>query len=148
MVRPSLIEAGKHQDERGILSFFNDLSLTPVQRMYWIDQQRTDIIRAWQAHRIEQKWFIAAAGSFLVAVVQPDDWNRPSADLPVQTFVLEADKPAVLHIPGGYANGFRALKADSRLMVFSDASVEQSRADDFRFDKDLWFHWELGSSQG
>lgn len=141
-LQPTLLRAGRHRDERGILSFFNDLSLTPVQRMYWIDQKKTDVIRAWQAHRVEQKWFMAAAGKFLVAVVQPDDWKNPSRKLPVTTFILEADEPAVLHIPGGYANGFRALTPDSRLLVFSDAGMEESKADDFRFDKDLWFDWK------
>lgn len=41
-------------------------------------------------------------------------------------------KNEVLSIPPGYYNGFRALEEDSLLVVYSDASLEESSADDFR----------------
>ena len=44
-------------------------------------------------------------------------------------------------IPGGYANGFRALEPHSKLIVFSNFTVEESSSDDYRFSKELWFNW-------
>ncbi len=63
-------------------------------------------------------------------------------NLLVNQFILDSAVHEVLHIPGGYANGFKALKAHSRLMVFSDFSMSDAGTDDFRFDKSLWFDWE------
>jgi len=58
-----------------------------------------------------------------------------------QEFILKSGINPVLHIPGGYANGFKALEAHSKLMVFSDFSIADAGKDDFRFDKTLWYDW-------
>jgi len=61
--------------------------------------------------------------------------------LPLLHFELNAAKPGVLHIPGGYASGFRALVPNSRMIVYSDMNLEDSKLDDLRFDKSFWFEW-------
>jgi dTDP-4-dehydrorhamnose 3,5-epimerase len=45
-------------------------------------------------------------------------------------------------IPGGYANGFKALEDNSRLLAFSNLSLEESRQDDYRFEKNMWKNWD------
>jgi dTDP-4-dehydrorhamnose 3,5-epimerase len=94
--------------------------------------------RGWIGHRKEAKWFVAAAGTVLVAVVKVDDWENPSRDLPVQRFVLSAVKPAVLHVPAGHATGSISLSADGLLLVFSSGHLEPSSRDECRFAKDTW----------
>lgn len=137
----SLIQGGKHEDARGKLTFFNDFDMKQVRRFYVIEHPNTTIVRAWQAHKAEQKWFYVIAGSFKIALVQPDDWIHPSPVLEAQEFTLESEKNVILHIPGGFANGFRALEPHSRLMVFSDVGIDKAGSDDFRFDKNLWYRW-------
>ena len=51
-----------------------------------------------------------------------------------EIYTLHSDKLEILRIPGGYANGFRALEQGSELLVFSDSYLEASKNDDFRFD--------------
>lgn len=139
---PSIITAGQHTDERGRLTFFNDFDMTPVKRLYMIEHPDTTVIRAWQGHKVEQKWFYVIAGSFKVVLILPGDWESPSENVEVKEFILEAGKSQVLHIPGGYANGFKALQPNSKMIIFSDFSIEDAGKDDFRFDKNRWYDWK------
>lgn len=139
--QPQIIQGNIHEDERGKLFYANEFDLSDVKRYYIIEHPDTKVIRAWQAHQKEQKWFQVISGSFLVAVVQPDNWENPSGELEVRKFVLNAEENQILHIPGNFANGFKALEKNSRMIVFSDFSLEQSSKDNFRFDSKLWFDW-------
>jgi dTDP-4-dehydrorhamnose 3,5-epimerase-like enzyme len=139
--KPSIILGENHIDERGIISFINTFRMDEIKRFYIISPKNTDIVRAWQAHTKEEKWFHVLNGCFLVVLVEIDDWNAPSDDIPHQEFVLHANKNQVLHIPSGYANGFIALEKDAKLLVFSNSSLEESAHDDFRFDSKKWYDW-------
>src|SRR5690606_20299776 len=138
---PMLIKGGTHTDERGTLSFVNDFKLDEVQRFYTIEHHNTDVIRAWQGHKLENKWFYVVSGSFKILSVEVDNWETPSGNEEVMEFILDESNSQVLHIPGGYVNGFQALVPDSKMIVFSDFSTEQSKEDDFRFDKEQWYKW-------
>lgn len=130
-----------HNDQRGSISFINDFKLDSVVRFYTIQPANTNVIRAWQAHKQEQKWFYVISGSFKVVAVKIDNWENPSSELGLSEFDLSAGKPEVLHIPGGYANGFKAMEPNSVVMVFSDFSLQQSAQDEYRFDQNNWFDW-------
>ena len=138
---PTLFSGRQHTDVRGKISFINDCDLTMAKRFYVIEPADTKVVRAWQAHQREEKWFYVMEGSFKIVLVRPDNWQLPSLDLPVEEYNLSAAKMQILHVPGGYANGFKALEPKSKIMVFSSFTVEESLKDDFRFDKDLWFKW-------
>lgn len=139
---PNIIQGGKYEDERGKLTFVNDFDLTVVKRYYIIEHSDVAVVRAWQGHKNEQKWFHVISGSFLVSVVKPDNWEKSSENLKVNKFILKAEENQVLHISGGFANGFKALEPNSRMIVFSDFSVEESANDNFRFDSQMWFDWK------
>ena len=141
MLQPTIIKGGSFHDSRGTLRFINDFDMAQIRRAYIIEHPNTDIVRAWLGHRKEQKWFYVLDGSFDVHLVQPDDWTNPSNDLPLISHKLSADNNEILHVPCGYANGFRALQDNSKLFVFSDFTMEQSAGDNYRFRFDLWFDW-------
>lgn len=136
-----LIKGGVHRDSRGVLKFYNDFDMSLVKRFYIAEHFDITVIRAWQGHQIEQKWFYVTEGAFKVILVRPDNWANPSANLPYQEYVLKADQNEILNIPAGVATGFQALKPLSKLMIFSDVTLAQSIDDDFRYDKDLWYKW-------
>lgn len=140
--KPNIIQGGQFEDERGKLIFFNDFDMKEVKRFYIIEHPDSSIVRAWQGHKREQKWFYVISGSFKVLLVQPDDWERPSGDLPIEEHELKASGPQVLHIPGGYANGFKALQPGSKMMVFSSFTVNESSGDNYRFKKERWYNWQ------
>lgn len=142
MNKSNLIKGGIHTDSRGTIGFVNDFDMTKVKRFYHITHKDITIIRAWQGHRIESKWFYCIAGSFEVKLIKVDDWIKPSTSLITETILLTAEESKILHIPGGYVNGFKAMTPKSTLLVFSDVNLEQSTKDDYRFDKDYWSNWE------
>ena len=138
----SLIQGGTHDDERGSIRFVNDFNMESVKRFYQITHHSTSTIRAWQGHKMEHKWFHCLEGLFEVFLIKVDSWTNPSQDLKPKRILLSASNSQVLHIPQGYANGFRALKNKSSLLVFSNFDVQASIKDDYRFDKNYWPVWQ------
>lgn len=137
-----LIKGNNHTDHRGTLCFINDFNMSAIKRMYTITHPSTSIVRAWQAHKVESKCFKCIKGRFLIAAVEIDDWEKPSKKLQAKTFILNAKDTEVLKIPGGYANGFKALDADAQLLVFSDKTLEEAKDDQYKFEEALWMDWQ------
>lgn len=140
------IQGGIHQDERGTLIHFNEFDMKPVKRFYVISPSDISMVRAWQAHQKECKWFFCSRGKFLVQTISIDDWGRPSPELPKEKFILSSNEPTILCVPGGNANGFQALELNSLLMVYSDVTVAESTKDDFRFSLSQW-EWETAQEK-
>lgn len=138
----TIIQGGKHEDARGRLTFFNGFDMGAVKRFYVIEHPDTEAVRAWQGHQREQKWFYVIEGAFKLVLVQPNNWIDPSDGLQTEEFTLQTERNEILHVPGGFANGFKALIPKSRIMVFSSFTVEESGNDNFRYDKNLWYNWK------
>lgn len=138
----SLISGDLFNDHRGTLKFVNDFNFDKVKRFYQIIHPDISVIRAWQGHQIEHKYFYVAKGRFAIAWVKIDNWDQPSADLHADYKVLDEAAPAVLSVPPGYANGIKALDAGSILVVYSDALLQDSALDRWSFDQSLWMNWE------
>jgi dTDP-4-dehydrorhamnose 3,5-epimerase len=140
---PRLIEGGLAVDDRGEIAFVNDFQFDGVKRFYVVSNHRAGFVRAWHAHRHEGKYVIAIQGAAVVAAVAIDNWEHPARDAEIHRYVLSAQKPTVLHIPPGYANGFMSLTADVKLIFFSTATLEESRSDDVRYDVHYWDAWQV-----
>ncbi len=140
---PRLIEGGLGIDERGDIAFVNDFQFEGVKRFYMVSNHRVGFVRAWHAHRREGKYVTVVQGAAIVAAVAIDNWERPSKNAEIHRYVLSAQKPAVLYIPPGYANGFMSLTADTKLVFFSTSSLEESRSDDVRYDARYWDAWQV-----
>lgn len=136
-----LIEGGCFLDERGGVQFVNDFDMTLIKRFYLISHSNTNVVRAWQGHKIENRWFYCVEGSFDIRLVKINNWDYPSDDLPVEKFILDSSKPKVLRIQNGYVNGIKALTKNSKLIVFSDYKLGDNINDEFRFDNNRWTNW-------
>ncbi len=139
---PTLIKGNSFSDSRGTLHFVNDFKFESVKRFYTISHPDSSIVRAWQGHKIETKHFFVSKGSFLICWVKIDNWDKPSENLQPLHEILRETDPAVLTIPPGHANGFKALEPDSTLLIFSDLDLEESSKDLIRFDKNHWYQWD------
>lgn len=133
-----LIKGDKFIDERGVLRFFNDFDLSEIVRLYEIAPADTKTVRAWQGHQLEKKWFHCLSGSFIINLIKIDSFVAPSANLVPQKIILNFEESNVLSIPKGYATGIKAAKENSRLMVFSNFNVADSKKDDYRFPVNKW----------
>jgi dTDP-4-dehydrorhamnose 3,5-epimerase-like enzyme len=135
---PHLIPGGLAVDDRGQLTFANAFSFDRVRRFYIVENFSTATVRAFHGHLKEEKFVLVVSGSAVVAAVYLDDPQRPNPDIKPTRFVLSARQPRILHIPAGYANGFRPLESGTKIIFFSTGTLEESTKDDYRFPHDYW----------
>lgn len=137
---PNIITGGRHQDQRGVLSFVNDFDISAVKRFYKIRHLDTKTIRGWRAHKIEQRWFHITAGTFLINVVAIDNWEIPKKDAHQLSFEISVSDDSVLHVPAGYATSLRALTENAEMVVFGDYAIEHASLDDHLFPSDYFIN--------
>jgi len=140
---PKLIQGGLATDDRGTLVFHNDFHFEGVKRFYVVTNHRQGFIRAWHGHRKEAKYVTVLQGSALLGAVRVTDWDKPSREEKPLRFVLSQQRPGVMYIPAGYANGFMTLTADAIVAFFSTSTLEESQGDDIRFESRYWNIWDI-----
>ena len=131
---PTFIDGSFFSDTRGRIDFVNDFVVNDFVRVYRITHDDTSVIRAWQGHRIEVKAFWVVKGSFVINAVKVDDFDNINKEVKPEAFKLEANESKILVIPGGYANGFKALEEGSTMVVFSNLGLDDSAKDMVRID--------------
>ena len=141
---PVFFESNSSSDERGTVSFTNDLNLQKAVRTYKVENSQLKTVRAWHGHKVEEKWVNVEQGEFLVCVVKVDDFNSPSKDSEIQTYKI-SPKDGFLYIPPNFANGAMNLTEDNAIRYYSSSTLEESLNDDFRFESDYWDPWSQHS---
>jgi len=136
-MKPTLISGNCYQDQRGQLFYNNDFDTSSIKRMYVIENHSVDFIRAWQGHKIEQRWFSAVQGSFKIQLIAIDNWEKPNDSLPRLEYILKSETLDVLHVPAGYISSIQALEEKSKLVVMSDYHIGEIR-DEFRYPTDYF----------
>jgi len=131
------IIGNSHNDDRGKLLFSNNLDLSAVKRMYVIENKSTEFERAWQAHKVESRWFTAISGSFQIKLIKIDDFEFPSENLISETYFLKSESLDSLIIEPGYASSIQALEDNSKLLVYSDFQKDEID-DNYKFDPNKW----------
>lgn len=136
-----IINGGVFEDERGKLFHVNDFDFSEIKRFYVIEHSDKQITRAWQGHQFEKKWFYVVSGSFCVAWVKVDNWDKPNLKAKAEYVILNANESRIVAVPSGYANGLKALEPKSKIVVFSDMPLEQSVKEKMRYPIHYWFDW-------
>ena len=136
-MEPTIIPGGCYSDARGTLLYNNSFDASEIKRVYVIENKDTAFIRGWQGHRIEQRWFSAIQGSFKIKLIAIDNWEKPSKALVPFTFILDAEKLDVLHIPCGYVSSIQALSEGAKLLVMADYRLGEVK-DEYRFEVDYF----------
>jgi dTDP-4-dehydrorhamnose 3,5-epimerase-like enzyme len=113
-----------------------------IKRSYLVSNKNCDVIRAWHGHKFESKYFLVIKGGFQISTVKVDNFKKPSKKNTVSNYFLKDNTGDILFVPGGYANGFKALYAESILQIFSTSSLEESLNDDYRYPFDYWNAWD------
>lgn len=136
-MKPLLHKGSLFQDHRGSLRYNNDFDASQIKRIYTIENQSIVNIRAWQGHKIEQRWFSVINGSFLIKVIEPDHWENPSGTNAKFEFVLEKKTLDFLHIPSGFLTGIKALEENSQLLVMADYALGEIK-DEYKFPLEVF----------
>src|SRR5438552_1205155 len=116
---PKIIEGGLAVDDRGQVTYANDFDFSDVKRFYMVSNHQAGFVRAWHAHKKEGKYVLVVKGSAVIGAVKIDNWEKPSKNRKVNRYVLSENKPSLLYIPPGYANGFMSLTAETQIVFFS-----------------------------
>jgi len=143
MDKPKLIQGGIAVDDRGSISFVNDFNFKDIKRFYIVENHKQGFVRAWHAHKKEMKYVMMIKGSALIGAVKIENWENPSKDSIPEKFVLSYQKPGILYVPAGYANGFMSLTPDAKIIFFSSSSLEEGKGDDFRYPARYWDIWQV-----
>jgi dTDP-4-dehydrorhamnose 3,5-epimerase-like enzyme len=136
-MEPTLIIGNCHQDQRGQLYYNNNFDLTNIKRIYVIENHSVDFVRAWQGHKLEQRWFSASHGRFKIQLIAIDNWEKPSKNLQKLDYILASASLDVLHIPAGYVSSIQALEEQSKLVVMADYHLGELN-DEFRYPTDYF----------
>lgn len=134
---PEIYKGASHTDSRGTLFFNNDFDATKVKRMFIIENKNNSIIRAWQGHKIEQRWVSALKGAFEIQLIAIDNWSLPSKKIEKLSFLLHSDQLHVLHIPAGYVSSIQSLEEESKLLVMADHFLGEIQ-DEYRYAIDYF----------
>ena len=132
-----ILEGGVSVDDRGTVSFCNSLDFKTIKRFYMVENFSTDTVRGMHGHMKEEKFVLAVSGAALFVVCPLTEAKVLARDF--EKIVVRGS--SILWLSAGLAHGFRCLVPDTRLMFFSTATLEESKADDFRFpvyNRDLW----------
>jgi len=141
--KPTFVKGALSVDERGELLFCNDFDMKSIRRFYQIRNHGPRFIRAWHGHKEETKFFSVSFGAALVAAVKIENWDSPDKNRAVDRFILSDKEPGILAIPPGYANGSMTLAPETRIVVFSDRTLAESKGDDYRYDAHYWNPWTI-----
>lgn len=136
-VLPQIIKGNSHADDRGVLQFNNDFNALEVKRIYTIENRDAAFVRGWQGHKIEQRWFSAIKGSFRIQLIAIDNWEQPSKDCKLFTFIINSEKLDVLHVPQGYVSSIQSLEEGAKLLVMSDYLLGETK-DEYRYESDYF----------
>jgi dTDP-4-dehydrorhamnose 3,5-epimerase len=141
--KPYKIQGDKIFDNRGSLSFVNSFGFKGVKRFYLIQNHQKNFIRAWHAHKKEEKYFFCIEGSCQISCVEVNNFKNPSKNSKIYKWVLSDQKPEIVFIPKGYANGSMNFSIDTKILVFSSSTLQQSASDDYRYPFDYWNPWSI-----
>ena len=132
MDKPIIIDLFRHADDRGILDQifdFEKIVFPRIKRIYATITKK-GIIRGMHGHFKEWKAFYVSKGEakfVIVPMSQNSDFIRA-------TFTLNEMKPQILVLPPNYYHGYVSLGDELRLLILSDATLDESKSDDHRLN--------------
>ena len=71
--------------------FNNDFDISQVKRMITIAHKKSNFVRGWQGHKIEQRWFSVIQGAFRIQLIAVDNLVTPSKVLKLFEYILKVE---------------------------------------------------------
>lgn len=143
MAEPKKILGDKFFDNRGSVSFVNEFNFLKIKRYYILQNNNNNFIRAWHAHKKEEKFFTCIDGSCQISCVKISNFKKPKKNAKIESWIISSEKPEIIYVPRGFANGSMNLVPNTKILVFSTSSVQDSLNDDFRYSYNYWNPWKI-----
>lgn len=103
-----------------------------IKRVYYIYNYGKKIIRGFHLHKKEWKYFTIVSGAAKFVAINPENSKNK------YEFISSIRKPTAIVIPPDFANGWVSLEENTILLAASTETIEESLADDKRFDPYKW----------
>ena len=134
---PLLIIGGKNSDRRGQIFHVNNFDLSPIKRIYIIENKNIFINRGWKGHMIENRWFFCSKGSVEIKIAAISSFlsNKKNE---LTKFTLSEDDLNILCVPKGHATMVRQISDKSRLVAMSDFKLGVSNDEDLRWEPNFF----------
>ena len=120
-----ILDGAVATDDRGCVRFVNDFDFSRVKRFYQVENHKRGFIRAWHGHKKAAKYVYVPKGTAVIGVVKLPLSSTSESHNP-EKFILSANKPQILYIPKGFANGAMTLEENTIIQYFSTSSLEES----------------------
>ena len=133
-----VIEGGKHTDKNGAIGFINDFSFDKIKRFYFIELPKKKMIRAFHGHMKESKAVFVIQGSIILNLARIDNPKKPDPKQLIKRIILTSKETQICIIPKGFANGIMSLEKNTKVIIYSDKTTQESIMDDFRYDENYW----------
>ena len=134
--KPKIIQCKKNSDHRGKNFHVNDFDLSPVKRIYVIENKNIFINRGWKGHMIESRWFFCTMESMEIQVVPINSFSERKNK--IVKFNLCEEELNMLFVPNGYATLVKQIKDKSRLAAMSDYLIGISNDEGLRWDSSFF----------
>jgi len=130
-MEPYITDLKRFIDDRGVLDqVYENIGIPEhafaIKRIYFTKTYK-GTIRGMHGHKKEWKAFYVTKGMIKIMTVPIE---KPCSKQ--STFILSDMKPQVLIIPPGYYHGYTPLTDKARVLILSNATLEESQADDYR----------------
>ena len=133
---PTIIQGKKNSDLRGKIFHVNDFDLTPVKRIYIIENKNVFINRGWKGHMVENRWFFCSIGCMEIQIVPINFFTKEKNK--IVTFTLCEEDLNILFVPKGYATLVKQIKDKSRFVAMSDYLIGVSNDEDLRWNSNFF----------
>lgn len=134
--KPKLIKGKISSDNRGKVFHINDFDLSPIKRMYIIENMNISDYRGWKGHLTENRWFYCQIGEIEIQAVSIEcfEIKKPKIDI----FKLNSENLNVLFVPNGFATIIKQNVINSRVVAMSDYFIGESDDENLRWDSDFF----------
>lgn len=141
-------------DDRGRVTYFNNFDPVKnnIRRMYIVENHKRGQIRCWHAHEKANQFVTMLSGSAIIGAVKIDVLQSAIHNSKMENFdksffikrIISFDKPEILLIPNGWAQGAMTLTPDAKILYMSDKTLNEIKNDDHRFNSNLFRDmWEV-----
>ncbi len=136
MKKPTIISGDINKDHRGKIFHINSLDLSPIKRVYIIENKDLTTERGWKGHLVENRWFYCSTGKIEIQVVSINDFEVKSPT--IEIFNLSDRNLNILFVPKGFATLIKQSKKASRITAMSDYLLGKSNDDDLRWKSNIF----------
>lgn len=88
-------------------------------------------VKANHYHAHKQEWFWPVRGTVQIALQQLDHSGKPAG--PIESFLLNAESPSILHVPAFVAHAIKAVGAAATVAAYITEPYDPKSTDTFPF---------------